>query len=61
MVYELSANTTGSECTSDLDLSSIHQVDQDDNFKINVSNITPNDIVSIRLQVPADVGVPDFI
>jgi len=30
------------------------QVDQDDNFKFNICNITPNDIMSIRLEVPAD-------
>ena len=61
MIYELSSSTQDTTNNSDFDLSSIHQVDQDDNFKINVSNITPNDIVSIRLQVPADQGISDCI
>jgi hypothetical protein len=59
--YELCANPESSELTSDIDPSSIDQEDQDDIIEVNVSNISHNDVVSIRLQVPTEVGCGDFI
>ena len=44
---------------SDCKKSQVKKVDQDDQFKFNVDNITPQDIVSIKLLVPPNMTATD--
>jgi hypothetical protein len=35
-------------------------VDQNDQFKFNVDSITPQDIISIKLLIPEEMGAADY-